>query len=855
MKPDNLGDLKTAQWERLQDLADRLEDTWRRKNDANLEEFLPTERDPLRPLALQELIKTDLELRWRKGEQVLLESYLERFPELGPTRNLPVELILEEYRVRMKCGDRPELDVYRRRFPEQFDAFRKMAEGVRPGQPAPTPTPPSPPSPEKSSRVRSLGGALPSMAKKQSDETLLTNGFELIERIGGGGYGEVWKARAPGGFPAAVKVLFRSMEHEEAQRELKSLDTIKELRNPLLLSTYASWIDHGHLYVAMELADRTLRDRLKQCREQGQGGLPIDELLGYFFQTAEAIDFLHANKVLHRDIKPDNILLVGGHVKVADFGLARLQDTQGHTVVASGAGGTTPYMAPEVFWENRCSERSDLYSLAISWVELRLGRRPIIGSTFMEVMNAHREAAPDLEGLHEAERAVVLKALAKDRNQRHHTCLDFVADLEQALLPHLTEGGTTQRMKRSRIRIPTIPKTETSGTVKPTGSQETDFDNTLRAAPPSPPSHTQKPSLKATHPPVSPAWGDPQTEKFPPPGSGQKTAVKPRRSQLPVFVVIGLLIGVLVGGAALAFKYIGPGPGNSSSQQTQTTQPGGNGGGPREEQADIWDKNWIKPDGATLRTVDGKKMYDRIALRTDEGTQIEFVLVEQNSGENKAGFNVPTFYIMVTEVPLAVFEEFARAQKQNLSSDDWKKGPKLKNSAFLPQPLNGRLPVVGVKVADADRFAKWLRGRLPSDDQWKKAAGLWFEAEKDRPAEAGPFKGLWDPKKPPKIAIDRAEQGPMPVGTAEDDISPYGCHDMAGNVQEFTRNLTSDYIVPLDREPDTLDTVIVRGKSYMDTTPPRFRQLREQGNWSVVHYNATNYLTGFRVVIENLPAR
>src|SRR5205807_2630086 len=106
----------------------------------------------------------------------------------------------------------------------------------------------------------------------------------------------------------------------------------------------------------------------KEC--QAQGGIPLPELFRYFWEAAEALDFLHRNKVLHRDIKPDNLLLVAGHVKVADFGLIRLQEVD-QTSFASVVCGTPSYMAPEV-WDSKPSERSDLYSLAVSYAELRL---------------------------------------------------------------------------------------------------------------------------------------------------------------------------------------------------------------------------------------------------------------------------------------------------------------------------------------------------------------------------------------------------------------------------------------------------------------------------------------------------
>src|SRR4029077_20277544 len=93
--------------------------------------------------------------------------------------------------------------------------------------------------------------------------------YKKIKLLGSGGFGEVWRGEAPGGVPCAIKVVFRPIEHEAAQREMQSLQLIKLLRHPFLLSTQQFYLEEGKLQTVMELADGSLRDRLKECAKAG----------------------------------------------------------------------------------------------------------------------------------------------------------------------------------------------------------------------------------------------------------------------------------------------------------------------------------------------------------------------------------------------------------------------------------------------------------------------------------------------------------------------------------------------------------------------------------------------------------
>ncbi len=261
----------------------------------------------------------------------------------------------------------------------------------------------------------------------QADQHLL--GYTLIERIGEGGYGEVWTAEAPGGLRKAIKLIYGYHDESRAQRELKSLNYIKELRHPFLLSLERIEIVDGRLLIVTELADKSLCDRFDACLQEGLIGIPRAELLNYVREAADALDYItKSHSLQHLDIKPENILLVSGHVKVADFGLVK--DIQNCT--QSVMGGLTPaFAAPELF-DGRPSATSDQYSLAIVYQEMLTGQRPFSGSTPAQLAAQHIHGRPNLRPLPRVDQSVVARALSKDPTHRFASCVDFVNELAQA---------------------------------------------------------------------------------------------------------------------------------------------------------------------------------------------------------------------------------------------------------------------------------------------------------------------------------------------------------------------------------------------------------------------------------------
>ncbi|HEV3446993.1 MAG TPA: tubulin-like doman-containing protein, partial [Gemmataceae bacterium] len=252
-------------------------------------------------------------------------------------------------------------------------------------------------------------------------------GYRLEQRLGTGGFGEVWRTTAPGGLTKALKIVFGHMDESRAAQELKALDRVKSVRHPFLLSLERVEIVDNQLLIVTELAERSLVERFQECRAGGLPGIPRDELLAYMRDAAEALDYMNENFGLqHLDIKPQNLLLVAGRIKIADFGLVKELRGGSGTIT----GGVTPFYATPEAFDGRVSRYSDQYSLAIVYQEMLTGLRPFPGTSTLQLALQHSNSAPDLEPLPVSDRPTIGRALAKIPGQRFPTCRDMVASLQ-----------------------------------------------------------------------------------------------------------------------------------------------------------------------------------------------------------------------------------------------------------------------------------------------------------------------------------------------------------------------------------------------------------------------------------------
>jgi serine/threonine protein kinase/tetratricopeptide (TPR) repeat protein len=417
-RPDGLGCLSDEQWADLQIQVSLYEQAWQQagpQGTVELEGFLLPPGHSLRLAYVHEFIKTDLEIQWRRGKVTLLDDYVRRFRELRSPRELPAQLIYEEYRVRHLYGDRPDPDAYRSRFPDQFSELQQL---LRRGSVRATPAAsrPAPVAASVSDAVLGVG----------SD---VGRGHILKKYLGHGQFAQVWEATAPGDVPCAIKVLSWTIDQAQSQTERNALELTKRLSNPYLLRPRAFWELGDRLVIVMDLAEGSLGDRLKACLKQGLPGIPARELLRYIKDAAEGLDSLHASGLIHRDVKPANLLYSHGHALVADCGLARYQPD---SICSQGSvAGTLAYMAPEAM-QGRAKKESDLFGLAVTYAELRCGHQ-LQSSAGDGLWLSMVKEDPDLSEFGQGERRVIKKALHHNYKLRHKSCTEFALALEKAL--------------------------------------------------------------------------------------------------------------------------------------------------------------------------------------------------------------------------------------------------------------------------------------------------------------------------------------------------------------------------------------------------------------------------------------
>ncbi|MGH8090603.1 MAG: protein kinase domain-containing protein [Rudaea sp.] len=293
--------------------------------------------------------------------------------------------------------------------------------------------------------------------------------YDIIAELGRGGMGVVYKGYETSlNRYVAIKVLAESLAHDESVKErfLREARSMAALNDPHIISIYFIGDDAGQTYFVMEFVDgESLGSLLKR-----ESKLKPEQAAKIVYQTAQGLATAHDKGVIHRDIKPGNLMLTSkGAVKIADFGIALSTQDFSKKLTSTGEFvGTPGYLSPEVCQGKPVDQRSDIFSLGIVLFECLAGRMPftdesplglmleVVKAEIPDVRTLNAEVDPELE-------RILAKMVAKDPAERYQSCQDLVADL--ARHPLVAKGGPITLQTRMSTAAATMigQKTPVSG--------------------------------------------------------------------------------------------------------------------------------------------------------------------------------------------------------------------------------------------------------------------------------------------------------------------------------------------------------------------------------------------------------
>ncbi|MCC7343221.1 MAG: serine/threonine protein kinase [Bryobacterales bacterium] len=384
--------------------------------------------------------------------------------------------------------------------------------------------------------------------------------YEILGVLGAGGMGSVFKVRnVISDRVEALKVLLPNLaEHQDLKdRFLREIKTSASLEHTNIAGLRTAFQSGDMLLMVMEFVEgQTLDQRMKG------GPLPIDEAVRYTAQVLDALEYAHSRGVVHRDIKPQNVMITPrGTAKLLDFGIAKASSDKQLTMTGTTLGSLY-YMSPEQIRGEHVDARADLYSLGITLYELVTGKRPFGGDSGFAIMAEHLQKQPvppvELDSrVPPALNSVILRSLAKSAADRYQDAAEFRAALRNvAFGPTTTQASVdeaTQPLGAGRAPSPAPPSPAPPAFANAPGSPQAQAPPQAPPAfVPPPPSHPPAQAFAPFAPEASaePDWQGSQTS------SGMRRRSKPRRNTLALGLIAAIIVIMIAAvGAVIAGSY------------------------------------------------------------------------------------------------------------------------------------------------------------------------------------------------------------------------------------------------------------------------------------------------------------
>ncbi len=399
------------------EVADAFEAEWQTTAFPSIATYLGTTHGDRRRALLEELVQIDLEYREQAGKSRTLEDYAREFPELLGSMGISPRLVLRARQVKEWAGT--DMTPH----PARRDEL-----------------PPS---------------AQPESSALTTDLPRRVGHFQLVEVLGRGGFGTVYKARDEQlGRWVAIKMSRAGSfaSSEEQRRFLHEARSAAELNHPGIVPVHSIAHEADVPYIVSEYIDgTTLADALDRRR------LEFRETAELVAQIADALDYAHRRKIVHRDVNPRNVLLdADGRPHLTDFGLAQHQDASVVMTLDGELLGTPAYMAPEqaAGHARAVDGRSDVYSLGVIFYQMLTGELPFRGTAPMLLLQVVTEEPPAPRRLNDRVpqelETICLKAMAKLPSGRYATAGEFAADLRRYLAGEPILARRASRWERAR---------------------------------------------------------------------------------------------------------------------------------------------------------------------------------------------------------------------------------------------------------------------------------------------------------------------------------------------------------------------------------------------------------------------